>query len=142
MCTLLTFHPNHLIFEDCQGVRTAGAMVLSTVAPKAHQRWEAKAEGRSIHFEEAGGLDALVHCTKWAFSRVQPPEWLPSAITALKVESDPVDQLHLAHLDSSNPQDVELYSRHELFEELLVSIEVDHIAAGSLELRSLAFRLY
>ena len=62
------------MFEDCYGIEmyttlcettehleilNVGAMVLASVAPSASGRWEAQAEGRTLHFEKTAGLQAL-----------------------------------------------------------------------------------
>ena len=62
-----------------------GAMVVATVAPTAIDRWEAQAEGRILQFDEARGLDALDRCAKWGFARTEPPKWLLSAISSLRI---------------------------------------------------------
>ena len=159
-CTLLSFHPNHLIFEDCCGIETfsnlcattehmellkVGAMVIATVAPTAHDRWEARAEGRVIHFESTGGFDALMRCVKWVFSRVEPPQWLQTAITALKMNQEQLEEVRRRRIEqggAANIRDLELFPRHALFEEFLTPVQLDHIVAESATLRDLAFRLY
>ena len=135
-CTLLSFHPNHLIFEDCCGTETyanlcattehmellrVGAMVVASVAPTAHDRWEAHAEGRTIHFEATDGFNALVRCTKWVFSRAETPGWLQTAINALQmnqVQLEEVRRIRIEQGGAPNIRDVELFPRHELFEEI------------------------
>lgn len=152
-CILLSFHPNHLIFEDCQGVDIytnlcrsteqiqllrAGAMVLATIAPSCHDRSEARAEGRVLHFEHVGGLHSLVRCAKWAFSREQVPGWLQAAILSLRTDTS-----HASMRQSRSKHIcLELIPRHEFFEEFLVHVELDHIVSESLDLQNLAFRLY
>mmetsp|Transcript_2410 Transcript_2410/g.7981 ORF Transcript_2410/g.7981 Transcript_2410/m.7981 type:complete len:623 (-) Transcript_2410:60-1928(-) len=159
-CTLLSFHPNHLIFEDCCGVETyaklcantehmellhVGAMVIATVTPTAHDRWEAQAEGRIIHFETTDGLQALIRCTKWVFSRTEAPTWLHSAISALEMGPDQLEHVRRLRIEQNgepNIRDIELFPREELFEEFVSPIQLDHVVAESPSLRDLAFRLY
>lgn len=122
-----------------------GAMVVATVAPTAHDRWEAHAEGRVIHFETTDGFNALVRCSKWAFSRVGAPNWLQAAITALQMNPDQLEEVRRIRIErggSPNVRDVELFHRHDLFEEFLTHIKLDHILAESQDLRDLAFRIY
>ena len=64
-----------------------GSMVLATIAPTAHERWEAFAEGRALHFENAGGLRALTRGVKWAFAHTKPPKWLQTVIASLQMNS-------------------------------------------------------
>jgi|TARA_B100000482_G_C12417717_1_gene223803 hypothetical protein len=157
---LLSFHPNHLIFEDCCGVETyaklcantehmellhVGAMVIATVTPTAHDRWEAQAEGRIIHFETTDGLQALIRCTKWVFSRTEAPTWLHSAISALEMGPDQLEHVRRLRIEQNgepNIRDIELFPREELFEEFVSPIQLDHVVAESPSLRDLAFRLY
>jgi len=162
-CTLLSFNPNHLVFEDCQGIEIyttlcqatehmkllkVGSMVLATIAPTAHERWEAFAEGRALHFENAGGLRALTRGVKWAFAHTKPPKWLQTVIASLQMNSIHLEEAYgksgksLKQVDSPCLRGTELFPRHELFEELLVYNQLDHIMSTSQDLHSLAFRLY
>ena len=120
-------------------------MVVASVAPTAHDRWEAHAEGRTIHFEATDGFNALVRCTKWVFSRAETPGWLQTAINALQmnqVQLEEVRRIRIEQGGAPNIRDVELFPRHELFEEFLTPVCLDHVVAESSSLRDLAFRLY
>ena len=122
-----------------------GAMVIAAVAPTAHDRWEAQAEGRMIHFDTTDGLKALVRCTKWVFPRAQTPVWLHTAISALQMGSGELEEVRQMRIEQSgepNIRDNEFFARAELFEEFLVPVQLDHVVAESTSLRDLAFRLY
>lgn len=122
-----------------------GAMVVATVAPTAHDRWEAYAEGRVIHFETTAGFNALVRCTKWVYSRVEPPLWLKTAVAALQMDYEQLEEVRRIRIEQGgtpNIRDIELFARHDLFEEFLTPVQLDHIIAESEDLRDLAFRLY
>ena len=126
-------------------ILNVGAMVIATVAPTAHDRWEAQAEGRVIHFETTDGLDALVRCTKWVFSRSEPPNWLHLAISALQMGPERLEAVRQMRIEQSgepNIRDNELFPRDCLFEEFLAPVQLDHIVAQSTDLRGLTFRLY
>jgi len=159
-CTLLSFSPNHLVFEDCYGIEmyttlcettehleilNVGAMVLASVAPSASGRWEAQAEGRTLHFEKTAGLQALVRCEKWVFSNSSSPHWLHQAISALQMSPIQLDEVQATHQSSSgklSAHDLELFPQEYLFEEVLALTTLDHIVTNSPDLRNLAFRLY
>mmetsp|Transcript_6402 Transcript_6402/g.20192 ORF Transcript_6402/g.20192 Transcript_6402/m.20192 type:complete len:262 (-) Transcript_6402:77-862(-) len=156
-CTLLSFSPNHLLFEDCRGVETysvlcrttehmelltVGAMVIASVAPGVRSRCEALTEGRLLYFEQTSGLDALIRCAKWAYSRSEPPCWLKEAVTTLQMSHA---QLHKEVQDSKprlSKGDNELFSRKFLFEEVLAHIHLDHVVTHSQDLGDLGFRVY
>jgi len=126
-------------------ILNVGAMVIATVAPTAHDRWEAHAEGRVIHFETTDGLDALVRCTKWAFPRTEPPRWLRLAISALQMGPGRLEEVRQTRVEQDgepNIRDNELFPREYLFEEFLAHVQLDHIIAQSFDLRGLTFRLY
>lgn len=159
-CTLLSFSPNHLVFEDCYGIEmyttlcettehleilSVGAMVLASVAPTASGRWEAQAEGRTLHFEKTAGLSALVRCAKWVFFGSSSPHWLQQAIFALQMSPIELDEAHAAHRCTPgklNSHNLELFPQEYLFEEVLALTTLDHIVTNSPDLRDLVFRLY
>lgn len=158
VCTLLSFRPNHILFEDCCGVDTysllchttehmelltVGAMAIASVAPTALDRWEALSEGRLLYFEQTSGLDALVRCAKWNFSRSEPPRWLEGTIRTLQMSRSQIQQLaHPRRDELDHDGNTELFTREVLFEEVLAPIRSDHITSHSLELRDLVYRLF
>merc|ERR1712070_590518 len=114
-----------------------GAMVVATVAPTARDRWEAQAEGRILQFDEETGLNALNRCAKWGFARTEPPKWLHSAISSLRMlPADFTCEM------SKAKRNAECYTRIKLFEENLATTQLDHIVTHSLDLRELVCRLY
>mmetsp|Transcript_32063 Transcript_32063/g.99030 ORF Transcript_32063/g.99030 Transcript_32063/m.99030 type:complete len:139 (+) Transcript_32063:2037-2453(+) len=111
----------------------AGAMVLAVIAPTSHDRWEAHAEGRVLHFESAGGLNCLMRCAKWAFPREKLPSWLAAAIVPLEMDSVRLAEINVMRAKQAGLPNttMEVFSRHLVFEELLVHVQLDHIISES-----------